>query len=67
MRIISAPRRSGTLTGSQEEAIHAGSRHGGIGLVSIGISEALIAVVVLIAVVFGVWKAAKLIWAAFSN
>ena len=40
---------------------------GGFGAVSDGISEALIAIVVLIAVLFVVWKVAKLVWAAFSN
>ena len=40
---------------------------GGVGFVSIGISEALVGLVVLIAVVFGIWKLAKLLWAAFSN
>ena len=39
---------------------------GGLGAVSVGISEALIAVVI-IAVLFGIWKVAKLIWAAFSD
>jgi hypothetical protein len=40
---------------------------GGFGAVSPGISEALIEIVVLIAVLFVAWKAAKLAWAAFSN
>jgi hypothetical protein len=40
---------------------------GGLAAVSVGISEALIAIVVIIAVLFGAWKAAKLIWAAFSS
>jgi hypothetical protein len=40
---------------------------GGLGAVSHGISEALIAIAVLIAVLFVVWKVAKLLWAAFSD
>jgi hypothetical protein len=40
---------------------------GGFGFVSVGISEALIAIVVIVAVLFGAWKAARLIWVAFSN
>jgi hypothetical protein len=40
---------------------------GGIGAVSIGIPEALIALIVLIVVLFGVWKLATIIWAALSN
>lgn len=40
---------------------------GGFGLVSVGISEALIAFVVLIAVLLGIWKVGKLVWAAFSS
>jgi hypothetical protein len=40
---------------------------GGLGAVSIGISETLIGLVILIVVVFGIWKLAKLVWAAFSG
>ena len=40
---------------------------GGVGAVSIGISESLVGLVILIALVFGLWKLVKLIWAAFSN
>lgn len=40
---------------------------GGLGAVSIGISEGLIGVIVIAAVMLGVWKIAKLIWAAFSG
>ena len=40
---------------------------GGIGAISIGISETLIGLVILVAIVFGVWKVAKLLWAAFSG
>ena len=40
---------------------------GGIGLVSIGISESLVAVVILAVVLFGLWKLGKLLWAALSN
>jgi hypothetical protein len=40
---------------------------GGVGAVSIGISESLVGLVILIALVFGLWKLGKLIWAAFSN
>ena len=38
---------------------------GGLGAVSIGISDTLIGLVILIVVVFGLWKLAKLVWAAF--
>jgi hypothetical protein len=40
---------------------------GGLGAVSIGLSETLIGLVILVAVVFGIWKLAKLLWAAFSG
>ena len=40
---------------------------GGLGAVSIGISESLIGLIVLIALLFGLWKLVKLVWAAFSN
>ena len=40
---------------------------GGLGAVSIGISETLIGLVILVAVVFGLWKVAKLLWTAFSG
>ena len=40
---------------------------GGLGAVSIGISETLIGLIVLIAILFGLWKLVKLVWAAFSN
>ena len=39
----------------------------GLGAVSVGISEALIGLVILIVVLFGIWKLAKLLWAAFSG
>jgi hypothetical protein len=39
---------------------------GGFGAVSIGLSATLIGLVILIVVVFGIWKLAKLLWAAFS-
>lgn len=39
---------------------------GGLGAVSVGISEAVI-VVVLVVVLFGAWKLVKLIWAALSG
>lgn len=38
---------------------------GGLGAVSIGISGWLLILVVAVLVLFGVWKIAKLIWAAF--
>ena len=38
---------------------------GGLGAVSIGISGWLLILVIALLVVFGVWKIAKLIWAAF--
>jgi hypothetical protein len=40
---------------------------GGLGAVSIGISESLIGLIILAVVLFGLWKLAKLIWAALSN
>ena len=40
---------------------------GGLGLVSFGISEALIGVVILAVLLFAVWKLAKLLWVAWSN
>ena len=40
---------------------------GGLGAVSIGLSETLIGLVILVAVVFGLWKVAKLLWAAFCG
>ncbi len=39
---------------------------GGLGVVSFGISEGLVVLVILALVLFVVWKLAKLIWAAFS-
>ena len=40
---------------------------GGLGAVSFGITETLIGLVILVAVVFAIWKLAKLLWAAFSG
>lgn len=40
---------------------------GGLGAVSVGIPEAVIALVVIVVVLFGAWKLAKLIWAALSG
>ena len=40
---------------------------GGLGAVSIGISDWLLILVITLLAVFGVWKIAKLIWAAFSG
>lgn len=40
---------------------------GGLGAVSIGISEPLIALVVLVLLVFLVWKIGKLVWAMFAG
>ena len=40
---------------------------GGFGAVSIGISESLIGLTILVGILFGLWKLAKLLWAAFSN
>ena len=40
---------------------------GGLGAVSIGISETLIGLVILAVVLFGIWKLVKLLWAAFSG
>ena len=46
------------------------SGSGGLGAVSVGVSETVIGLVILVAiliVLFGLWKLAKLLWAAFSN
>lgn len=40
---------------------------GGLGAVSIGISGWLLMLIIAGLVLFGVWKIAKLIWAAFSG
>jgi len=40
---------------------------GGVGAVSIGISESLFGLIILIALIVGLWKLVKLVWAAFSN
>jgi hypothetical protein len=40
---------------------------GGLGAVSFGITGAVVGVVVLLVVLFGLWKLAKIVWAAFSN
>jgi hypothetical protein len=40
---------------------------GGLGAVSIGISGWLLMLIIAVLVLFGVWKIAKLIWAAFSG
>ena len=40
---------------------------GGIGAVSFGISEIFIGLIVLVVVLFVVWKLAKLLWAALSH
>lgn len=39
----------------------------GLGAVSIGISGWLLMLIIAVLVLFGVWKIAKLIWAAFSG
>ena len=39
---------------------------GGLGAISIGISEPLLLLILLV-VLFVVWKLTKLLWAAFSN
>jgi hypothetical protein len=39
---------------------------GGFGAVSVGIAEVVV-VVLLIALVFGLWKLARLVWIAFSG
>jgi len=44
-----------------------GTGSGGLGAVSFGISEALVGFIVLLIVLFGVWKLAKILWAAFSG
>ena len=46
------------------------SGSGGLGAVSVGVSEAVIGLVLLViilVVLFGLWKLAKLLWAAFLN
>ena len=40
---------------------------GGVGAVSVGISELFIGVVILLVVLFVIWKLAKLVWASFSG
>ena len=40
---------------------------GGLAAVSIGVSEGLVALVLVALVLFGIWKLVKLLWAAFSN
>ena len=40
---------------------------GGLGAVSIGISEWVLILIAAVVVLFGVWKIAKLIWASFSG
>jgi hypothetical protein len=40
---------------------------GGLGAVSVGIPEALVILVLLLAVFFGLWKLVKVLWAAFSG
>ena len=40
---------------------------GGLGAISIGISEAIVELLVIVAVVFGLWKLAKVLWAALSD
>jgi hypothetical protein len=40
---------------------------GGMAFVSVGISEALIALVLLSAVLLGLCKVAKFVWGVFSN
>ena len=44
-----------------------GSGSGGLGAVSIGISEIFVFALLALVVLFGIWKLAKLIWAAFSD
>jgi len=40
---------------------------GGIAAVSVGVSESLVGLVLLVVLLFGPWKLAKLVWAAFSG
>jgi hypothetical protein len=40
---------------------------GGLGAVSVGIDVRLLLIPVALLLLFGVWKIAKLIWAAFSG
>jgi len=40
---------------------------GGIAVVSFGVSESLLGLILLVALLFGLWKLAKLLWAAFSG
>lgn len=40
---------------------------GGIGAVSIGFADTVVFVLLAFAIVFGVWKLAKLLWAVFSG
>jgi hypothetical protein len=43
------------------------SGSGGLGAVSFGISETLAGIALLLVVLFGIWRIAKIIWSAFSN
>jgi hypothetical protein len=52
---------------AQEDARMNLSGSGGVGAVSLGISEMFVGVVILLVVLFGIWKIAKIIWAAFSG
>ena len=40
---------------------------GGLGAVSNGISETVVGLVILVLVLFGAWKLAKLLWVALSG
>ena len=40
---------------------------GGLGAVSFGISETLVYFILLVIVLFGVWKLARILWAALSG
>ena len=42
-------------------------RAGGLGAVSIGISEMLVYFILVGIVLFGVWKLAKILWAVLSG
>jgi hypothetical protein len=56
-----------TQAGVTREASMQDQGGGGLAAVSIGVSEALVALVLVALVLFGIWKLAKLVWAAFSN
>jgi hypothetical protein len=58
---------SATIPDQQKEARMQDQGGGGVAFVSVGLPELVLALVILGAVAFGVWKLAKILWAAFSG